>query len=218
MTRFGIDDPRVARPSLQHAADSKYCLRCGRPYVYDAAYVGHLGDYRCAGCGAARPPLDVAAREIELDGLAGSSFELATTAGTTRDLAAAAGPLQRLQRAGGASLALALGASLDEVRRARRLLGRLRPARAHRGRRPQRADAADQEPGRCERGDPDAAGGGARRTLLIALNDAIADGRDVSWIWDVDFEPLLEQAERIVVSGDRAAELALRFVYGGFAS
>jgi UDP-N-acetylmuramyl tripeptide synthase len=52
--------------------------------------------------------------------------------------------------------------------------------------------------------------------LVIALNDAIADGRDVSWIWDVDFEPLLERAERIVVSGDRAAELALRFVYGGF--
>ena len=54
------------------------------------------------------------------------------------------------------------------------------------------------------------------KTLLIALNDAIADGRDVSWIWDVDFEHLLEQAERIVVSGDRAAELALRFLYGGF--
>ena len=52
--------------------------------------------------------------------------------------------------------------------------------------------------------------------LVLALNDAIADGRDVSWIWDVDFEPLLERAERIVVSGERAAELALRCVYAGF--
>ena len=49
--------------------------------------------------------------------------------------------------------------------------------------------------------------GGVRRRSLVALNDAIADGRDVSWIWDVDFEPLLERAERLVVSGDRAAEL-----------
>ena len=49
-----------------------------------------------------------------------------------------------------------------------------------------------------------------------ARTTAIADGRDVSWIWDVDFEPLLPGAERIVVSGARAAELALRFVYGGF--
>ncbi|HVW90373.1 MAG TPA: Mur ligase family protein, partial [Gaiellaceae bacterium] len=51
---FGLDDPRVARPALQHAADSKYCLRCGTPYAYAAAYVGHLGDYRCPNCGHAR--------------------------------------------------------------------------------------------------------------------------------------------------------------------
>ena len=50
---------------------------------------------------------------------------------------------------------------------------------------------------------------------LVALNDEIADGRDVSWIWDVDFEPLLAGLEHVVVSGDRAAELALRFAYGG---
>ncbi len=57
--------------------------------------------------------------------------------------------------------------------------------------------------------------GGAPRVAIVALNDAIADGRDVSWIWDVDFEPLLDGLERVVVSGERAAELALRFVYGG---
>ena len=68
---FGVDDPRHARPALQHAADSKYCLRCGTPYDYAAAYVGHLGDYRCPNCGHARPPLDVVAREIELHGLDG---------------------------------------------------------------------------------------------------------------------------------------------------
>jgi UDP-N-acetylmuramyl tripeptide synthase len=58
--------------------------------------------------------------------------------------------------------------------------------------------------------------GGVPPTLVVALNDAIADGRDVSWIWDVDFEPLLERTERIVATGDRAAELALRFTYAGF--
>src|SRR5262249_6695629 len=50
---------------------------------------------------------------------------------------------------------------------------------------------------------------------VVALNDEIADGRDVSWIWDVDFEPLLSSLERVIVSGGRAAELALRFAYGG---
>src|SRR6201986_3226472 len=57
---FGLDDPRVARPSLQHAADSKSCVRCGAPYDYAAAYVGHLGDYRCPRVHPARPPLEAA--------------------------------------------------------------------------------------------------------------------------------------------------------------
>jgi UDP-N-acetylmuramyl tripeptide synthase len=57
--------------------------------------------------------------------------------------------------------------------------------------------------------------GGAPRVAVVALNDAIADGRDVSWIWDVDFEPLLTGLDRLVATGSRAAELALRFAYGG---
>ncbi len=51
--------------------------------------------------------------------------------------------------------------------------------------------------------------------LVIALNDAIADGQDVSWIWDVDFEPLLAHTQHVVATGERAAELGLRFLYGG---
>jgi UDP-N-acetylmuramyl tripeptide synthase len=57
--------------------------------------------------------------------------------------------------------------------------------------------------------------GGAPTLAVIALNDAIADGRDVSWIWDVDFETLLPGLRRLIASGDRAAELALRFKYAG---
>ena len=60
--------------------------------------------------------------------------------------------------------------------------------------------------------------GGAPSLAVIALNDAIADGRDVSWIWDVDFEPLLERLDRLIVSGERAAELALRCKYAGMAA
>jgi len=51
--------------------------------------------------------------------------------------------------------------------------------------------------------------------LLIALNDRTADGKDVSWIWDVDYEPLLERLGDLVVTGDRAYDMALRFVYAG---
>ncbi len=51
--------------------------------------------------------------------------------------------------------------------------------------------------------------------LLVALNDRTADGHDVSWIWDVDYEPLLARIASLTVTGDRAHDMALRFVYAG---
>ena len=51
--------------------------------------------------------------------------------------------------------------------------------------------------------------------LLVVLNDRTADGRDPSWIWDVDYEPLWERAAGVTLAGDRCWELALRFSYGG---
>src|SRR4051794_37166817 len=112
---FGVDDPRHARPALQHAADSKYCLRCGTPYDYAAAYLGHLGDYRCPNCGHARPHLDVVAREIELHGLDGGAFTIVTTSGQARVELALPGLYNVYNALAAASLALALAVPLDEV-------------------------------------------------------------------------------------------------------
>src|SRR3954447_16055973 len=76
--RYGLDDPSVGLESVPDAADSRWCVRCGAPYDYRAVYFGHLGDYRCPRCGHGRPPLDVAARRIELLGLDATAFELDT--------------------------------------------------------------------------------------------------------------------------------------------
>jgi UDP-N-acetylmuramyl tripeptide synthase len=51
--------------------------------------------------------------------------------------------------------------------------------------------------------------------LWIALNDRIADGRDVSWIWDADFELLAPHVRRVVCAGTRAPEMAVRLKYAG---
>ena len=53
------------------------------------------------------------------------------------------------------------------------------------------------------------------KRLLVALNDRIADGRDVSWIWDVDFELFDGHVEHAITTGTRAAEMALRLKYAG---
>jgi len=216
---FGIDDPAQARPTLQHASDSKYCLRCGTPYVYEAAYVGHLGDYRCPACGHARPPLDVAARGIDLHGLEAASFDLVTPEGARRVRVGLPGLYNVYNALAAASLSRALGATLDEIAAG---LESAPPAFG----RAERIDVGSRRllllliknPAGANEVVRTVVAAEAPRLAVVALNDAIADGRDVSWIWDVDFEPLLECLERVVVSGSRAAELALRFTYAGFAA
>jgi UDP-N-acetylmuramyl tripeptide synthase len=52
--------------------------------------------------------------------------------------------------------------------------------------------------------------------LWIALNDRIADGRDVSWVWDADFEVLQGRVRRVTCAGTRAPEMALRLKYAGW--
>jgi UDP-N-acetylmuramyl tripeptide synthase len=214
---FGLDDPRVARPSLQHAADSKYCIRCGTPYEYAAAYVGHLGDYRCPACGHSRPPLDVTARELELNGLESVAFTLVTPAGSRRIVLRVPGLYNVYNALAATALALALDASLDEI------AAGLSSFSAAFGRF-ERIAVGDRRvlmlliknPAGANEAVRTIVDGGAPSLAVIALNDGIADGRDVSWIWDVDFEPLLGRVQRLVASGERAAELALRFKYGGF--
>ncbi len=214
---FGVDDPLQARPSLQHAADSKYCIRCGTPYEYAAAYVGHLGEYRCPACGHGRPALDLAAREIELRGLEGAAFTLAAPEGQRRVELRLPGLYNVYNALAAAALGRELGADLDAVAAG---LGRFGAAFG----RFERIEVAGKRllmlliknPAGANEAIRTLVDGAAPRVAVVALNDAIADGQDVSWIWDVDFEPLLERLDRLVATGARAAELALRFKYAGF--
>jgi UDP-N-acetylmuramyl tripeptide synthase len=229
---FGLDDPRLARSSLQHAADSKYCVHCGTPYTYAAAYVGHLGDYRCPRGDHARPPLDVAARDISLHGLERASFQLDTPEGSRRVELRLPGLYNVYNAVAAAALARSLGAELDEIaaglERFSAAFGRF-----------ERVAVGEKQllllliknPAGANEAVRTLVDGGAPQVLVVALNDEIADGRDVSWIWDVDFEPLLDagsaggeatgtrQGSRkplhLIASGSRAYELALRFRYGG---
>ena len=214
---FGLDDPRQAYPTLQHAADSKWCVRCGTAYEYLAAYVGHLGDYRCPACGHARPPLEVVAREVELGGIERVSFELVTPEGSRRVQLRLPGVYNVYNALAAAALARALGSSLDEVQAG---LERFRGAFGRFERITVGSKALlmllIKNPAGANEAVRTLLAGRAPQLALVALNDATADGRDVSWIWDVDFEPLLPGLERLVATGSRAAELALRFKYGGF--
>ena len=123
--------------------------------------------------------------------------------------------LQRLNTLAAAALSHALGSTADEIADS---LGRFTPCvgrfeRIRVGGKTLLLLLVKNPPG--QRGDRTLVDSRAPVLAVVALNDAIADGRDVSWIWDVDFEPLLDGLDRLVAAGDRAAELALRFKYAG---
>jgi UDP-N-acetylmuramyl tripeptide synthase len=222
VTYFGIDDPGQALSQLQHAFDAKHCRRCGAPYAYERAFVGHLGHYSCSSCHADRPRPDVAATEIRLDGMRGSDLAVRTPAGEAELRL----PLPGLYNVYNALAALTAGLRLGIPLEA--AIGALESMKAVFG----RVETIDVEgtavfilliknPAGAnevlrtlllESGHRDAVAG---LELWIALNDRIADGRDVSWIWDADFELLAPHVRRVVCAGTRAPEMAVRLKYAG---
>jgi len=213
---FGLEDDSQALPGLQHAADSKHCRNCGAAYVYEAVYLGHLGRYRCPNCGRRRPEPSVAATRVELDGMRGSRVELRTGLGPLEVNLPLPGLYNVYNAIAATASALELGVPPRIVRTALEAFGgafgrvETIPIRGRRlsillVKNPAGANEVLRtltlEDGRLD--------------LWLALNDRIADGRDVSWIWDADFEVLAGRVRRATCSGTRAEEMALRLKYAG---
>ena len=216
VTYFGVEDPSVAMPEMQHASDSKHCRRCGAAYSYEAIYLGHLGRYRCPNCGQERPAPTVAAEQISLDGTRGASFQIRTPTESLTVKLPLPGLYNVYNALGAAALCLELNTPPQTVADG---LGSVTAAfgRAERVRigatelsillikNPAGANEILRtlalEPGELD--------------VLAILNDRTADGRDVSWVWDADFELLASSVARVTCAGTRAAELALRLKYAG---
>jgi UDP-N-acetylmuramyl tripeptide synthase len=213
---FGVEDRSLALPELQHAADSKHCRNCGHAYAYEAIFMGHMGHYRCPSCGRERPDPDVVAERVVLRGMTGSEVALRTPAGSALVELPLPGLYNVYNALAAAAAALQLGLGLDRVReglegmsavfgRVERLVVDGRDVAILLVKNPAGANEVLRtltlEPGQVD--------------LWIALNDRIADGRDVSWIWDADFELLAGSVRRVTCSGTRAEEMALRIKYAG---
>jgi UDP-N-acetylmuramyl tripeptide synthase len=215
-TYFGVEDDGVALPGLPHAADAGHCRRCGRPYVYDAVYLGHLGRYHCPTGDSVRPDPSVAAEDVTLEGVRAARFMLRTPQGR----AAVALPLPGLYNVynalAAAALTLALGAPLDDV-----VAGLEAVSPAFGRAETVRLDGRDlsillvKNPAGANEVVRTLALEPGEHDLLGVLNDRIADGRDVSWVWDADFEVLAPRLRRAVCAGTRAPELAVRLKYAG---
>ena len=211
---YGLADGRLqARTDL--AMDAPDCPVCDAPLVFQSRYFSHLGHYGCERCGFARPESQVTAQRINVSA-DGMNFSL-TVPGATVDIAS---PLTGLYNVYNMVAAVAVACALSVPADASAAaLSRMRPAF-----------------GRLERFDLQGRTGvihlvknptgfnqvienvcvlRGSKVALLCLNDNLADGTDISWIWDVDFGPLAATFETLVLSGIRAPELALRLKYAG---
>ncbi len=247
---FGIDDHGQALPELQHAFDAKHCRRCGHPYAYEVAFVGHLGHYSCPNCGAQRPRPDVAATRIELHGMAGSTATVRVPGGEIEVSLPLPGLYNVYNALAAIAAALRLGVAPERVATAlggmHAAFGRVEtipvagrrvsilliknPAGANEVLRTLRLEADRPDSASRSAGEPPPAPSDSQSSttyvercdradgidLWIALNDRIADGRDVSWVWDADFELLADAVRRVTCAGTRAPEMALRLKYAGW--
>jgi lipid II isoglutaminyl synthase (glutamine-hydrolysing) len=213
---FGVEDDSPALAGMAHAADAKHCRRCGAPYVFDAVYLGHLGHYHCPSCGRRRPSPTVRASEIALEGLRGARFRLGVPEGEAEVALSLPGLYNVYNALAAAAVAVALEIPLQDIlaglRNATAAFGRAETVTVD-GRETQillvKNPAGANEVLRTLTLEP------GEHDLLGVLNDDIADGRDVSWIWDADYELLAGRVRSATCAGTRAPELALRLKYAG---
>ncbi len=212
---FGIEDASCGLGTLEHAADARYCYRCGVPYAYAAVYFGHMGIYRCPRCGTSRPTPVVVATDVTNRGIAGAEFRLRASEGEVRIMTTLPGTYNIHNVLAAAACCLHLQVPLEAVARGVQsfapAFGRAEHVRV--GGREAILLLAKNPAGFNEvlrtvrRADG--------RAALIAINDLTADGRDISWLWDVDFEMLAGGLQHVTVSGLRAEDMALRLKYAG---
>ena len=216
---FGLEQgviPSRAKPQLSDAA---YCIRCKTEYEYDYVSYGHLGGFRCPKCGYRRHAADCAVTELIEQRSSGSTVALSVR-GKKRVAEINLPAVYNIYNAVGAlCAAMEMGVGEDEALRALAVFkggfGRMEAFRLG------RADVRMmlvKNPAGCNQVIDFLESLRNRFVLVICLNDRGADGTDISWIWDAEFERLNNIAgriEKVIVSGDRAQDMRVRLKYAG---
>lgn len=237
---YGLEDIRHAGGGATHFADSQFCRKCGNAYAYSAIFYAHVGHYACPNCGQRRPRPDFRLERLDLDGTATSRLIMAFPAGgalgagylelrlplpglynglnalaacaaglllgvaparmraTLEGFSAAFGRIERID-AGGKPLFMALIKNPVGASETVRMLVPGQPAE-HAALRIETLEQPRTQ---------------VQLHILVAINDKYADGTDVSWLWDADFERLAGRVAAAMVSGTRADDMAVRLKYAG---
>lgn len=216
---FGIDGSAVPARLKPEISDATHCIRCKTEYEYDYITYGHLGGFRCPKCGYRRHKADYAVTDIVRQRPDGSTVVMDIKG--KKELADVNLPaMYNIYNAAGAVAAVAemgLGvqAAIAALGRFKCGFGRMEPFQLGQG---GATMMLVKNPAGCNQVIEFLQNVPGRFNLVVCLNDRSADGTDVSWIWDADFEGLAAlsgRLENVVVSGDRAGDMRVRIKYAG---
>ena len=218
---FGMNEARHRLDALPHAADAAVCRVCGADLAYHALYVSHLGDWYCPNCGRARPELAYAGGNIQLHGVESLAMDITPCGEAARPIAIGIPGLYNAYNALAAvAVAREVGIGWDVIARAfaafRSAFGRIERV-TYQGRQLTLALVKNPVGFNEVLRMLTAETGGLALPTLIAINDLDADGRDVSWLWDVDFELLATGDGDLHTTGLRGPDMANRLKYAGVA-
>ncbi|WP_414542420.1 MurT ligase domain-containing protein [Nostoc sp. CCY0012] len=189
---FGMNEPEHYLEAIPHAVDSIYCPSCGHSLDYQGVYLSHLGDFTCPKCGfsKSKPTLESSQWSQILVGLYNKYNTLAAVTAAQElgvDQAIIQDTINNFQAAFGRAEDLVINGKRVRILLSKNPVGTNETIRVV-------TQSTD-------------------KTTLLVLNDRTPDGTDVSWIWDVDTEKLVERGGTLVVSGDRVYDMALRLRY-----
>jgi len=213
---FGL---KIEYESDDFALDGRDCVNCGQELSYQKKYIAHLGDYSCKNCGYARMEPDVSIAEIESVGITGTKVIISRRSKDDLELFLPLPGVFNLYNLLAAVASVDLmdgvddGLLKDAVAKFKPVFGRF-----------EKVQVNDQEIYLMLSKNPTGfneliktlmvEGGGLN--LVFILNDNYADGRDISWIWDIDLEKLRERINWLAVSGTRGEEMLLRVKYAEY--
>ena len=218
---YGINKGAAVSREMSELADAKHCIRCGAKYDYDYINYGHLGGYSCPGCGYSRVAPQYAVTDIIA--MHADSSSIVMDISGQKQLAEVNLPaMYNIYNAAGtvaavSEMGLGYKAGIEAIGSFKCGFGRMENfALGEKGAKMMLV----KNPAGCNQVIEFLENIEERFNLVIALNDRTGDGKDISWVWDADFEKLCNMGGRlskVVACGDRAWDMALRLKYAGIA-